>query len=137
MGEGAYPCRMRPQRRVRETEKLVLPAGNLESITKHIPKPVINHVIADFGVEKQILAVFIAELESKEVFVVIRVFAEDSIVGLEFWAVQSAPSRGDGDSVDQRQVLGWGHKPLSKDLVADHLVFYFPEVLHDCLDLEQ
>lgn len=128
---------MRPQRRVRESEKLVLSAGNLESITEYIPKPVVNHVIADFGVEEKILSVFIAELESKEVFVVVRVFAEDSIVSLQFRAVQSASSRGDGDSVDQRQVPGWGHEPLSKDLVAGHLVFYFPEVLHDCLDLEQ
>jgi hypothetical protein len=54
---------MRSQRRVRESEKLVLPAGNLEAFTEYFPESVIHLLIADFGIEEEVLAIFIAELE--------------------------------------------------------------------------
>lgn len=64
MEEETYPGRMRPQRRVREAEKIVLPPGNFEALAEHLLEPLIYIVIADFRVEEEILAILIAELKS-------------------------------------------------------------------------
>ena len=81
------PNGLSSKRRMRETEEVVFSTGDMNPMIEDIFEPSAqNPLVGDARIEANRLAIFVAKLDSEEIFVVIWVLSKNPIVGFSLGA---------------------------------------------------
>lgn len=88
-------------------KKPVCSSRNRYTILQNMLEFGIYLIVADSGVEEEILAILVTELDPDEVLMMIREFAKDTILGFQFRTMQGDSARSDHNPVDTGQVRRW------------------------------